>query len=151
MSLEYKVKSDYFFPLFADNLFCDLTPDSLKSLDKIKQTKRFQKGDCFFSEGDMPNFIYLLREGKAQLLLNDKLKDINTARLIEPDEIFGLTETIVNQPFETGAKTITSCVCECIGREDFIRFLQDEPEVSFRLTHLLALNLQKSYRFSSTN
>jgi CRP-like cAMP-binding protein len=151
MSLEYKVKSEYFFPLFADNLFCDLTTKSLKSLDTIKHTKRFQKGVCFFSRGDMPNFIYLLREGKAELLLNDKLNDINIARLIEPDEIFGLTETIVNLPYETGAQTITSCICECIGREDFIRFLQDAPEVCFRLTHLLALNLQKSYRFSSIN
>jgi len=151
MSLEYRVKFEYFFPLFADNLFCDLTPKSLKSLDTIKHTKRFQKGTSFFSRGDMPNFIFLLREGKAQLLSNNELKDINIVRSIEPNEIFGLTEMILNLPYETGAQTITPCICECIGREDFIRFLQDKPEVCFRLTRLLALNLQKSYRFSSIN
>ena len=146
MLLEYKAKSEYFFPLLADQLFCDLTPKSLKSFDKIKQTKRFEKGICFFSRGDMPHFIYLLREGEAELLLNDELKNINIARLIEPNEIFGLTEAIVNLAYETDAKTITSCVCECIGRDDFIHFLEGEPKVCFRLLQLLGLNLQKSYQ-----
>ena len=146
MFLKYQVKSEYFFPLLADNLFCDLMAKSLKSLDKIKQTKRFKKGVCFFSRGDMPHFIYMLREGEAELLLNDELKNINIARLIEPNEIFGLTEAIVNLPYETDAETIKSCICECIGREDFIHFLEGEPEVCFRLVQLLGLNLQKSYQ-----
>ena len=145
MSLEHKSKSAYFFPLLADDLFCDLTPGSLASLDRIKQTKRFAKNTCFFARDDTPRRIYLLRRGKAQLLLNEDSKNISFGRLIEPNEIFGLTETIANLPYETEAKTITACTCECIGRRDFIRFLKDEPEICFRLVRLLGTNLQKSF------
>lgn len=153
MFLEYKLHPEYYFPLLADNLFSALMHESIESFDKIKKIKRFAKGDCFFSRGDAPCSIYVLRAGRAQMLLNYKLKNIQIARLIEPNEIFGLTEMIANLPHETDARTITACTCECIGREDFIRFLHDEPEVSFRLLQLLGLNLQKSYKllFSSIN
>lgn len=145
MLLEYKVESEYLFPLLTDNLFCDLTPKSRKSLDKIKQTKRFEKGVCFFSRGEMPCCVYLMREGIGQLLLNNAVKDIKIARLIFPNEIFGLTEAIAELPYETKAEALTTCVCECIGQSDFISFLCDEPEVCFRLARQLGSHLQKRH------
>jgi CRP-like cAMP-binding protein len=90
----------------------------------------------------MPCCIYLLVKGKVQLLLNGK----DVIQFIEPDEIFGLTEAIANLPYEMNAETSSTCLCECIGREEFIRFLQTEPEVCFRLVQMLGLNLQKSYQ-----
>lgn len=144
MSLEYDVKSEYFFPLFADKLFGGLTPKSRKSLDKIKQTRQFQKGAHLFAAGDMPCRVYILQKGRARLLFNDELKDIHIAHPIVPNEIFGLTEMIVNLPYETDAETITVCTCECIESEDFIRFLHNDPQVCFRLLQLLAANIKKA-------
>ena len=153
MFLEYKPNSEYFFPIFADNLFCGLSPKSLAALSRIKQTKLFPKGSYFFSRGDLPCCIYLLREGRAKLFLNNKSKNIHIARTIEPDEIFGLTEAISKLPYETSVGTVTACVCESIDRDNFIRFLQAEPEVCFRLARTLGANLHKSYElfFSSIN
>lgn len=147
MFLEYKVKFEFFFPLFADNLFCDLTPESLESLDKIKQTKQFQKGRHLFSEGDFPCRIYILRKGKAQILFNDKTNDMIISRLIQCDEILGLTEAILNLPYETETRTATPCIVEYIGRDEFIKFLHSEPDVCFRLLRLSCRNLQKKRRY----
>ncbi len=147
-----RVKIKYFYLPSADDLFCDLTPESLASLEKIKQIKRLRKEARVFSTGDLPVGIYMLREGRAQLHLNDESKEERIARLIEPNAIFGLTEAFANLPYETDAETITPCLCEFIERADFIYFLQNEPEVCFRLARLLALNLQKADRlFSSIN
>lgn len=144
MFLEQKTEPEYFFSLSADNLFRDVTSRTLKSLDKIRQTKRFRKGVRFFSTGDVPRCVYILRKGNAQLFLKDESKNIYFARLIEPNEILGLTETIVDLPYQTSAKTITSCICECIGHEALIRLLQNEPELCFRLVRMLGFSLQKS-------
>jgi CRP-like cAMP-binding protein len=153
MSVEYKVTSEYFFPLFAGDLFCDLKPGSSAAFAKIKQTKQFQKGACIFLRGDAARRIYILRAGKAQLLLNEEFKNKRIARVIEPNEILGVTEAIVNLPYETDAETIAPCTCEFIDRDDFIRFLQNETELRLRLVRLLATNLQKSRQifFSSIN
>lgn len=139
---EIKAKPDYFFQLSANRLFGDLARQSRKSLVAIKQTKQFPKGAHLFVAGDMPCCIYLLVKGKAQLFSDDK----NIVQFIEPDEIFGLTEAILNLPYEINAETLTPCLCACIEREEFIRFLQTEPEVCFRLAQMLGLNLQKSYQ-----
>ena len=144
-----EVKLGFFNLPSADDLFCDLTPKSLAALDKIKQIKRFRKDACLFSKGDPPRGIYRLCAGRAQLLLDDGAKDEHLARLIEPNEIFGLIEVFSNLPYEAEAKTITPCLCEFIEREDFILFLMNEPENCFRLARLLALRFQQSYRLFS--
>jgi CRP-like cAMP-binding protein len=143
MLLEYTIKSEYFFPLLADNLFCNLTRRSRQSLNKIKRTKRFEKGAPLFSSGEMPCCVFLLREGAAELILNSQSKNIRITRSIIPNELFGLTEALADLPYENNALSITTCVCECIGRADFIRFLKEEPRICFRLLQLLGLSLRK--------
>lgn len=145
MYSQYKLEPGYFFPILADNLFCGLTVKSLAFLAKIKKTKRIREGGKLFSAGEMPCAVYLLREGQAHLFVNDS-RNTQSARPIELNEILGSTEVIANLPYGMTAETITSCLCECIRREDFIRFLYDEPDVCFRLLQTLSLNLQKSYQ-----
>lgn len=137
-----KTKPVYFFQLSANRLFGDLTRQSRKSLAAIKKTKLFPKGARLFTAGDSPCCIYLPVKGKVQIFSNDE----NLIQFIEPDEIFGLTEAITNLPYEINADTLTPCMCECIGREDFIHFLQAEPEVCFRVAQMLGSSLQKSYQ-----
>ena len=142
MAEEINAKPNYVFLLFASRLFGDLMRQSRKSLADIKQTKQFPQGARLFTAGDLPCCIYFLIKGKMQIFTNNN----QIVQFIEPDEIFGLTEAISNLPYEINAETLTPCLCECIGRDDFIRFLQTEPEVCFRLAQMLGSNLQKSYQ-----
>ena len=146
MILEIKSNLSYFFPLFADNLFCAPTAKSSVSRACIKQTKEFKKGASLLALGDTPGSIYRLIEGGARLILNGGSNEIRVSRMVEPNEVLGLTEAITNLPYRIDAKTITSCTCECIGRKELIQFLHDEPEVAFRLTQVLGSNRQKSYQ-----
>ena len=138
MFVETKIQTGHFFPLTADKLFCDLSPKSLDNLTFIKQKKRFQKRAFIYSAGEIPSGFYVLLRGRIQLQSND----LCAIHSIEPSAIFGLTETIAGVPYETTAETLTPCVCEYIGREDFISFLCGEPKFSFQLLRQLALDLQ---------
>ena len=142
MAQEINAKPVYFFQLSAKRLFGDLPRQSRKTFAAIKQTKLFPKNARLFAIGEMPCCIFLPIKGKVQIFTNDK----KIVQFIEPDEIFGLTEAIVNQPYEINAETLTPFLCDCIGRDDFIRFLQAEPEMCFRLAQMLGFNLQKSYQ-----
>ena len=144
MVSETKAKFQYSFPLRAEGVFCDLSPETLESLAAIKQTKRFRKHSRLFTAGDMPCCIYRLVSGRARLFIKDASNNKRVIRFIAQDEIFGLTEAIANIPYETNAETVTACLCECFGREDFIRFLHDEPQICFRLVKLLGSNLQRA-------
>lgn len=139
-----KTRIEYYFdePIFGDDLFCDLSPKSLKSLERIKRKTQFQEGVCIFAKGDLPCCIYVLLKGRAQFLQSESPE----VRPVEKNEILGLPEMLANSPFEASVKAVTNCLCECISRDDFIEFLHEEPRVCFRLVQLLGSRLQTNYR-----
>lgn len=142
MLLEQKTKAGRFFPLFAESLFCDLSPYSLKSLAEIKQKVRFPKNAEVFWAGDVPCGIHILLEGQATL----RVSKLHIAHRVAPGEILGLTETIANLPYEMNLETITDCVFERIESQALFRFLNNDAEVCFRLVKLLGSNIQQSYQ-----
>jgi CRP/FNR family transcriptional regulator, cyclic AMP receptor protein len=127
----------------SDNLFYDLSPKTLQSLSLIRHSRHFQKGTRLFTKGESPDGVYILLKGQAQLFLDVDSTNRNFARLVEANEMLGLIEVLADLRYKTSAETITPCVFEFIGREDFIDFLRTEKEVCFRLAQLLGLNIQK--------
>jgi CRP/FNR family transcriptional regulator, polysaccharide utilization system transcription regulator len=138
-------------PFLADDLFCDLSPQTSKSLAKIKQQIKFKKNEAIFSIGEKPRSIYVFIEGKAHLYFNTDLNERFVIRDIYQNEILGLTESLASFPYETGIQTLSNCICDCFPREEFIDFLQNNSQVSFRLLKMLGSGLQNSYQtFSSS-
>ena len=148
MLLEYETRQSFLFRngFLADMLFCNLTPKSLEYLTRIKHKKQFPKGATVISEGAPPTDICVLLKGQARIVFNTKLQNGIVNRFAEPNEIFGLTETISNSPFEISIETITPCLFETISGGDFLRFLHKDSRVCFRLVQLIGFNLEKSYR-----
>jgi CRP-like cAMP-binding protein len=148
MLIKQQTISDYIFGniFSADSLFRNLSPETGQSLTALKEKKQFQKEEIVFAGGELPCCIFFLLQGKAQMLGTAAPPEKNLVRSIAPNEILGLTEAITNQPYETSVKTITPCLFECIQSDDFFRFLQDEPEICFRLLQRLGANLQKVYQ-----
>ncbi len=134
----------------AGALFSDLGPHSQESIAKIKQMVRYGPDQIIFDAGDLPRLVYLLKNGRAELFLlaDDERHPIRT---MDPDEILGLTESLTGCPYEVGIRTVVPCDCECIEREDFVKLLEEDPEICFRLLKLLASNLQQSYIAFSTS
>lgn len=138
-----ETKAAYFSPLSADDLFGDLPPQSAELFNAVKQSRRFRKNAVIYRAGAMPSGFYLLIEGRVRLRLLFAATRTIIERVIAPNEMCGLTETIAVVPYEATAEALTTCRCDFIGRADLLRFLQAEPETAFRLTRRLAFNLQK--------
>ncbi len=141
---KHQANSECFFgnAFLADDLFCGLSSETQTSLLAIKQTKRFAKDQLIFAVEQMPCCIYILTTGDAQIFYATEL----FGRSVKRNEILGLTEAITNLPYEISVKAVSPCIFECVGRDDFNRFLQSEPEVCFRLLQMLGANLQKVYQ-----
>ncbi|HVE55890.1 MAG TPA: cyclic nucleotide-binding domain-containing protein [Pyrinomonadaceae bacterium] len=140
---EHQANPEGFFgnAFLADDLFYGSSPETLDSLLAVKQTKQFAENELIFSSGQMPCCIYFLIKGEAQIIYNAVF-----VRPVKRAEILGLTEAITDLPYEITVKAVSPCRFECIGREDFIRFLQNEPGTCFRLLQMLGANLQKVYQ-----
>jgi CRP-like cAMP-binding protein len=151
MLIEQQTISEYLFndAFSAACLFCDLSPKTQQALTAIKQKILFEKDVIVFANGEFANSIYFLLEGKAQMFTSIPSPEKTLTRQVEPNELFGLTEAITERPYETNLKTVTPCLFDSIRHDDFIRFLQDEPEACFRLLQMLGTNTQKIYALFS--
>jgi CRP-like cAMP-binding protein len=140
---EYKTKIDCYLckPVLAETLFGDLADDALESLTRIKRKRQFEKDNFIFAQGKPPLGIYTLTAGQAQM----RFGAFRKPRLIEPNEILGLTGMMADLPCKMSVVTVTPCVFDYIERGDFINFIKDKPEAGFKLAQLMSWNLHKIY------
>lgn len=138
-------------PISADELFGDLPPVTRKSLASLKQTKKILKGEIVTAIGSFSPFIYLLQNGKAQLTFNSDLGAQKNTRLVEKKEIIGLKQVFAGSPSEIRLETLSACHFEVIKQTEFIEFLKNEPQLCFRLTRLLSLDIQQNYSLFSSS
>jgi CRP-like cAMP-binding protein len=132
-------------PIFAEELFESLSAAANNSLRSIKQTKRFRSDITVAAKGEIPN-IYFLVNGRAKRVSVNRIDNRRVANFVLENEFFGLTETISNSRSRYTLNTITPCVFEFIRREDFINFLNQQPEVGENLAKILSFNLNSSYQ-----
>ncbi len=111
----------------------------------IRRPKEFSKNDTVFAAGDLPDCIYILNSGQARLTVTNGINKVTSRRLVKPDEVLGLNELLANSFCQMNVETITPCVFECLRRQDFLRFLDDEPAICYRLLSVIASNSQQSY------
>lgn len=132
--------------LYADILFCDLSPKTIKFLSLKKKVIRFDKGVSVCQTNAFPKGVYILLQGQSKLSFIDLSGKTHFIRLVKPNELVGLIELLADVENETILETITPCLFEFISRKDFLKFLHNESETCFRLLKPLSFNLQKSYQ-----
>ncbi|HRH42065.1 MAG TPA: cyclic nucleotide-binding domain-containing protein [Pyrinomonadaceae bacterium] len=139
-------------PISAQRLFSDLPIKTKKKLAFIRQSKEIQKRKTILEIGSFPQNFYVLRAGKAQIIIKNQLNQQTLTRLVEIKEIVGLTQFLGNSPNETKVVTLSTCYFDVFPCHEFLNLLKEENELGFRLAGILSLDLQISYKsFESTD
>src|SRR5438128_44036 len=137
---------DHFFDskLNSNQLLEGLSPEATQAFEAIKLTTSYPKGSILFAEGDEPQGVYLLCQGKAKLVLDRGRKRERIVRIAGSGEVLGLSATISGELCEVSVETLTRTQVEFISRMDFLRLLQDHSEICFRAVQLLGQHLHVS-------
>ncbi len=95
-------------------LFSGLTDEALYPLVKTVNKKRVAKGETIFLKGDLPDYMYIIREGSVVIK-----KDNNDLSLLNGHDFFGEAGIINNQPRLASAIAGEDCVLLQISKEAF--------------------------------
>jgi CRP-like cAMP-binding protein len=118
------------------NFFTCLSQSDMVDFSKNTIEKRFKKKDMIFLPGDAGDKVYLLKAGVVKISkYSDSGKEIIMG-MVNPGEIFGEMSLIENIPRETVAEAIMDSYVCIINRDNFMRYLQRNPEMSLRLTKI---------------
>lgn len=126
-------------------LFCDLPDEALQRLQNIKATSVYPKGALLCLEGQPPRGIFVLCTGRAKLTTTSAEGKSIILRIAEPGEVLGLTAAVSNTPYEATIETLEPSQANFISHGDFVRFIEENPEVGFKVARQLTHNCKCAY------
>lgn len=126
-------------------LFCDLPNDVLIKLQNIKATSVYPKGALLCLEGQPPRGIFVLCTGRAKLTTTSAEGKSIILRIAEPGEVLGLTAVVSNSAYEATIETLEPSQANFISQSDFVRFVQEYPDVGLKVAKQLTHNCKCAY------
>jgi CRP-like cAMP-binding protein len=143
--LELPIINYFGYKFFADQLFGDLLKTSSHSLVAVKQPVVFQPNSTIIEERQNQRGIYILRKGKARVVINPLDGNTKVDRKVEKNEVLGLCATISDLPYEFTVETIAQCQTDFISGDNLISLISKEEIIRNRLIHLLSDALHCTY------
>jgi CRP/FNR family transcriptional regulator len=102
-------------------------------------------GEILFREGEEPAGVYVLRSGQVELLFTSRKGDAKALRVAQTGQILGLSCVVTQRVHDCTASATTPCRVGFIGRQDFLRVLEECPEVWFSVLRLLSNDVNAVY------
>lgn len=115
--------------LRKNSFFCQLQAAALKSFDSAKFNSVYPEGAVLFMEKQDARGVFVLCEGQVKISVSSSEGKTLIMRIAKPGEVLGLTAVLGGTGYEATAETLRPCQVAFIRREDFLRFIAENPEV----------------------
>jgi CRP-like cAMP-binding protein len=127
------------------DLFKDLSDAELKELDPYLVTTTFKKKEDIFSEGDQPEWFYIVAKGKIKITkLSHEGKEI-ILEIISPTDIFGGVAVLRNFPYPANAVAMEDSEVVKISRKNLMRLVDRFPNLMYCIALQLGDRMKSSY------
>jgi CRP/FNR family transcriptional regulator, cyclic AMP receptor protein len=136
------MRSKFWF-LKQIKLFSNLKDEELNDLDKITRMEEVKRRQPIYLPGDPANTVYLLKAGRVKISRVTEDGKEFTLAILEPGEVFGELEVLEGTPRDTVAEALEDISVCVIQRKDFEEVLQNNPDLTIRLTKLIGFRLKK--------
>jgi CRP/FNR family cyclic AMP-dependent transcriptional regulator len=130
----------------AERIFCNMSGESVATLDAIKFTGIYPKGSLLFVEGEEPRGIFILCSGRAKLTTSSTEGKTLIVKVAEPGEVLGASATILGKPYEVSAETLEPSQMNFIKRDDFLMFLNSHVDACMHTAQQLSTKYQAAQR-----
>jgi CRP/FNR family transcriptional regulator len=126
-------------------LFKNLSDDDLKELGSYLVRATFKKKEDIFSEGDQPEWFYIVSKGKVKITkLSHDGKEI-ILELISPPDIFGGVAVLRNFPYPANAVAMEDSEVIKISRKNLLRLVDRFPNLMYCIALQLGDRMKSSY------
>ncbi|MBE0481027.1 MAG: Crp/Fnr family transcriptional regulator [Dehalococcoidia bacterium] len=123
-------------------VFSGLEEGDIKELARICVDRRLESGSFVFLEGDEPAWFYIVAEGRIRVLKHSSQGKEFVIAHFGPGEMFGEVAVFENKPYPASAQAVSDSRVLAIKRNDYLAFLARQPEVAFRIIHVLVGRLR---------
>jgi len=131
--------------LKKSKFFAPISEVTRKEIARLFTEEKFNRDDYIFFEGDKPEWLFIVKEGKVKLVKHsDTGKDV-ILQVFAPGEMFGETALFDHQPYLASAQAMEPTVILKLSRQDFLRFFGRHPFVATEMIMQLGRQLQEAH------
>ena len=98
----------------------------LRGLESIKTSAIYPRGAVLFTEGQRPQGVYILCEGRAKISVASAEGKTLVVKIAGPGDVLGLNSVLMDKPALATAETIDRCRINSVSREDLITLLESD-------------------------
>ncbi len=101
-------------------------------------------GEYIFKEGDLGTEMYIIHEGKVEILSRASDGEDQLLAVLEKGDIFGEMSVLEDLPRAASARALTPSVLLQINGSTFDQMLQANPEIAVRMMRKLSRRLRET-------
>ena len=123
-----------------------LSPEQIKVLADLCETRIFRAGNYIFQQGDMDGSLYIVVDGSVSIEREIKGRT-NTVSLpvIRPNHYFGEMSLFYHAPRSVSAMALVDTVVLEIHRDDLAIFILQYPSLLIEFNYGLSQRLAEAY------
>lgn len=125
-------------------LFNNLSVDEQTQLSQICRERKFDKGQVIFYEGDLGGSLYVIVSGTVKIVMMAEDGREHILGLLHEGDYFGEVSLIDGEPRSATSIALSSAGVIMISRDDFIRILRENPEMSLKIMITLCQRLRNT-------
>jgi len=105
----------------------------------------FEEGESIFREGDLGTEMYIIQEGRVEILKEIQGEQRQLA-VLEKGDFFGEMAILEDLPRTAGARAVTAAKLLMINGSTFDQMLRSNPEIAVRMMRKLSRRLRETDR-----
>ncbi len=123
-------------------IFSSLSEEELAELAALAVERSYAPGEFIFWEGDVPEWFYLVAEGRVKVVKHSSLGKEFIIAFFGTGEMFGEVAVFEDKPYPASAQAIAETRVLGIKRETLLTFLAHRPQVAVRIINVLGGRLR---------
>ena len=125
-------------------LFASLDDDSAKDLRNLLREKVVPQNTALFNQGDVGNAMYLIESGRVRISIRDEDDHELTLAELAQGDFFGEMSIIDGRKRSADARVLDEARLAVLPREDFLRFVRNNPNVALEMLSALTDRLRRT-------
>lgn len=131
---------------FLENvpIFADLEEPDLKKIEKLGLRKKYKKGNIVVLEKEMGAALFVIISGKVKIVRTDEDGREVILSIFGPGEFFGEMSLLDGLARSASVVALTKAELFMIHRRDFLKLVNEHPQVAISLLGELTTRLRKA-------
>ena len=122
--------------------FASLDDSDLTEISRSMIRRKYAVGQVIFHMDDPGGLLYIILEGKVKVYRTNAEGNEAVLAILGIGEFFGELSLIDNEPRSATAEAIEDAQVYTLHRDDFLRFLKNNPAFSIQISSVLAQRIR---------